>query len=657
MATTPIVVLHIGPLDADRKAYPLRYFAETDYANPAAEEWILSAPIEDDTRTWSRQKILARIEDRDPALPKAREIGEYLASLVEIGRVGAAWKARRQAVRGQGHGALRVALDVEAKELRALPWELMFSDNTWLFRDLEVPMYRAVRSPNQPEPEALPLRVLVVVGATDEEKDGIKWDREIEGLRRGLRASGAEVELEEAIRPDSGALVTMIERVKPHVFHFIGHGEMAGNPIEPALVFSNGHVRYWKASDMRQDFAQAGWRPPVVLFNACRSAAAKENATELARVLIEDGTCCVVGMQGDIQGAASAAFAASLYASIVKYSPIDVAIAAARIAVNRAVNDTRDWALPAVYVSCAPDEALPSTFVPNAQAVIEQFARRYRELADFVDRRDERREVCSMFLGGNQQGLRHNLVVLYGSSKIGKSDLVRWCTRHLALRGRNVHYVDLKTSGNSGATEDVLGAIRRGAPGAPDATLGALPDVPFRVFDRKLEALKSKKPEGSSEPIGQLCATFMDGLRELTRTDEWLIILDHFEFKPRDPHDPRDLYVMIELTDFEAYLKDAVFVPVADGQLPNLKLLLVMRDDEVRDNAGGIVGKTKIHIQPWDGKLFEWLARQFVIEALEKDRDTTEQVLAMYEKKRIDGQWRPTQLGEVRTAVDVMVPK
>lgn len=652
MAPTPIVVLHIGPLDADRKAYPLRYFAETDHANPAAEEWIFSAPIEDDTRTWSRQRVLARIESHDPALPKAREIGEYLASLVEIGTVGAAWKARRQAARGQGHGALRVALGVEAKELRALPWELMFSDNTWLFRDLEVPMYRAVQSPNRPRPEALPLRVLVVVGATDEEKEGIKWDRELEDLRRGLRASGAEVELEEAIRPDSGALVTMIQRVKPHVFHFIGHGEMAGNPIEPALVFSNGHVRYWKASDMRQDFAQAGWRPPVVLFNACRSAAAKENATELARVLIEDGTCCVVGMQGDIQGAAAAVFAASLYASIVKCSPIDVAIAAARIAVNRVVSDTRDWALPAVYVSCAPDEALPSTFaVPNAQAVIRQFERRYRELADFVDRRDERREVCAMFLGGNQQRLRHNLVVLYGSSEIGKSDLVRWCTRHLALRGRNVHYVDLKTTENSGATKDVLGAIRRGAPGASDATLGALPDVPFRVFDRKLEALESEKPEGGAEPIGQLCATFTDGLRELTRTDEWLIILDHFEFKRRD----RD--GTIELKDFEAYLKDAVFVPVADGQLPNLKLLLVMRDDEVQRDAGGIVGQAKIHIQPWDGKLFEWLARQFVIEALEKDRDTTVQVLAMYEKKKIDGQWRPTQLGEVRTVVDVMVPK
>lgn len=664
MAHLPIIALEIGPLSAAEE-YVLRYFSEedggADWAKTALATASLPQSLPDVTgRGWTREDVLDRIENDDSVSSRFGEIGEYLAGLLEIGDVGGRWKTRRQKSRGNAGSKFRTVLRIEPAELRALPWELLRADHRNLFADAENPVYRGVTAANPAPCESLPLRILVVIGARDDEKAKIKWDKELEELRRTLHRDGA-VDFDELIRPSRQELITLVRQFRPHVFHFIGHGEMtAAN--EPSLIFwdaAMANKRAWAIDEMIQDFTAARWTPHMLVLNACRSAqldaagksTAHKSSYELSQALIENGSCCVIGMQGDIRGEASAVFAPLFYRAVLNGQALDSSAADARVAVVNVLGQTRDWALPALHVACAPHEAIPKKFaVENAQSLLTQFGSSFAALEDFVDRRDERRGICWHFLSDEQALQQQNLVILHGAKEIGKSDLVRWCTRHLSLRGRNVHYVDLR--GNGGETRTILAAIRRGREGAQGTVLGPLPDAPFAAFDRRLEALENGRPE-ADDPIAQLCESFLEGLRQLAATEPLIIILDHFELTTAG------VGGTIDPNDFARDLKPLLFDGVAAGVIGKLKMLLVMRDEElIREEGRNLAGTArKIPIPAWEAENFEWLARQFVIDAVVKKPEQVEVLTTMYKQQNILATWGPVDLRTFGQWIDTFMKR
>ncbi|HEX7681523.1 MAG TPA: CHAT domain-containing protein, partial [Thermoanaerobaculia bacterium] len=547
-------------------------------------------------------------------------------------------KARRA-----GGRKLRVSVRIAAKELRRLPWELMVRDRRLLFSDPENPISREWPAPAEASvaDEALPLRILVVIGVRDDDEK-VKWKEELEVLRRSLHDNDM-VELEELICPDAQEVIDALRDVQPHVLHFIGHGRMNAATKEAELVFYGAGTRAWPVNRIIQDLTLAGWTPPLVFLNACRSGDldADQSAYELAQVFIEQGARCVIGMQGDIDGGAAAVFAESVYQAIVKGRPLDSAVAGGRAAIALQRGETRDWALPVMYLASAAPEALPREFgIPNAVQLLNDFREKFKELDDFVDRRDERRGLCSTLLGRGQSLQPQNLIVVVGPDAIGKSGVVGWCARHLRLRGRQVHYRNLARK-EGVEIRSVLKSIRDGIADAHCAVLGPLPAEPFQAFDRKLKALEANEPE-ADDPIPQLVETFIAGLALLAEksSEPVVIVLDQFELTVPGAGGT------VDTEDFRVHLKP-FFDSVAAGMAGNLKLVVVIRERELNKEASAAALKNKgkdVRIGTWPGAEFELLARLFAIGAMKIYRqDLIEKTLGDFSDIR-NRNWSPADL-------------
>jgi hypothetical protein len=187
-------------------------------------------------------------------------IGGFLSNLLFRDEVAERWDALRQ----QYSGELHTLLDIQPRELRTVPWELIVRDDRRLFVDEEAAFARIQDLRHDDAQELVPLRLLVVEGRQDD--DVLGTATEIRGIKSALPAFRGRIDAEFLREPSKEELLEAFKRVRPHIFHFMGHGVMAAN--EPALL-----VGGWS---LTSGFVRESLRPMprVVVLNACRSGEA-----------------------------------------------------------------------------------------------------------------------------------------------------------------------------------------------------------------------------------------------------------------------------------------------------------------------------------------------------------------------------------------------
>ena len=364
------------------------------------------------------------IHKTDTASDHFGTLGQRLQKLLIGGDIARELSAARS------QSPVRLFLDVVPAELRAAPWELMRGQTGLIFTDANNPAMRVVTpfDPDLPLPELCwPLRVMVVVGSLDET---IRADEELDHIRDAFRKVSGLVEIEVLKRPLREKVRALCEELHPHVFHFIGHGDLdVAHGGYLRLEQEEGGAIPWTAANIKDDLA--AWPPRLSILNACHSGEKSELDGTLAAAdaLFGLKVPAVVAMQGPIRGRAAERFAKGFYEALAKSKPIDVAMARARVAITDVANENqREYALPSLTVGAPPERILDFS-CPNAGSTHGLGP----EARSFVDRLSSRRRLWARLRSDREDSPR--VFAITGPSNAGKGSLVKWCLAMASLRG------------------------------------------------------------------------------------------------------------------------------------------------------------------------------------------------------------------------------
>ncbi|MFT5530518.1 MAG: hypothetical protein ACI91O_000531 [Candidatus Poriferisodalaceae bacterium] len=288
------------------------------------------------------------ISDADrAALMDPKEFGSKLFEAVIDGRV--------QDVLRKSEGVnIRVRLNVDSPDLASVPWEFLYDEAHLRFLAIsnETPLVRSFNlTSDASTPEQTDkIRVLVMTsnpGASKASAD------EIAVLDAASELSALEDELPDVeivhVAPTLKALQDELKRVKPHIFHFIGHGGFQAEAAEGQLVLEkdSGEAHPVTAEVIA---AQLLDHPSLrlVVLNACEGARSTAAPTSgVAQTLFAGGIDAVVAMQFEVSDRAALAFSRSFYASIGASDPIERAVTEGRKAAFELENE---WATPVLFL-------------------------------------------------------------------------------------------------------------------------------------------------------------------------------------------------------------------------------------------------------------------------------------------------------------------
>jgi hypothetical protein len=169
--------------------------------------------------------------------------------------------------------------------------------------------------------------------------DRLNLDEEIRAITEKVYASEyrdyLQVESSWAIRPDD--LLQLLNRHKPHIVHFSGHGSQTGELI---LVDNTGSPKAVSTMALRALFTALKDNIQVTILNACYS---RSQATAITEVIN-----CVIGMNDAIGDQAAIIFAASFYRAL---------------GFGRSVQDAFDQGKVALLLEGIPEENTPELLV------------------------------------------------------------------------------------------------------------------------------------------------------------------------------------------------------------------------------------------------------------------------------------------------------
>jgi hypothetical protein len=164
-------------------------------------------------------------------------------------------------------------------------------------------------------------------------------------------------------------------RVKPQIFHFLGHGyekQHRDGGTEFGLCFENEFFAGLavSASDCAYLLKDTGVR--LVVLNACKSAGTsirprREPFFGVAQRLIRAGIPSVVAMRFPIHESSAKSFAGAFYRSLSEGDSIEEAMVEARHVMFLPGNRWQEWFVPALYLR-ATDSALISVEPDDSRA-------------------------------------------------------------------------------------------------------------------------------------------------------------------------------------------------------------------------------------------------------------------------------------------------
>lgn len=357
---------------------------------------------------------------------------------------GAFEAARKEA----GEKILPVVIHSDAADVQAMPWETLFHP-TYGFIGKNPDFTLTRRSSAQEAMGGLdhgPLRVLLFTSLpanVDPERSRLKVEEEQAEVQAALLPWIAQglVTLE---MPDDGRFSTLqnlLKEFQPHVLFLSGHGNFHHMPhaneaygeffFEDETGDSVGVKEDEIADVLRGTGVQA------VILSACESgkAASDELSNGLTRKISAAGIPHVVGMREAIYDVAGIQFARALCDSLARQERMDVALQAARIAIQTPFKDAAgasssigdelelsygQWCLP-LLISSAPNRALIDWgFTPReveARAVSQKINTVVMP-ARFIGRRGEMRKYKNSLLAGKI----HSLLIT-GPGGQGKTSL------------------------------------------------------------------------------------------------------------------------------------------------------------------------------------------------------------------------------------------
>lgn len=238
-------------------------------------------------------------------------------------------------------------------------------------------------------------------------------ESEVRAVQRALRTAECRaLQVDELPYATPASLLRSLERSRPDVLHFIGHG--ASLPSGGALVLESGkagEAAYLYESELAEALLASETR--LALLSACHTA----GTGSLGAAVATAGIPAVVAMRFAIRDDTAALFSRAFYSAMLDGLAIDDAVRQGRLAVRMAGTE---WASPTLYLSCAP-ESLWSSEAPPLEAEPER--PRHNLTLDerpFIGRQKERADLRRKL-----REQRQALVTITGMGGMGKTRLAK----------------------------------------------------------------------------------------------------------------------------------------------------------------------------------------------------------------------------------------
>jgi hypothetical protein len=338
--------------------------------------------------------IHKRIADRDYRVEDLKHYGLYLFDTL-IGQI--AWDAMVGEAKSRQEPLIELALCWSARDdvLNRLNWEMMHGPDEGGFLASgghpAVAITRLVAGTDErawgvssPYPPRIPYppRVLFVLGSQGNE-GGIQQIRpaaECLALLRQLRWNGHSIQSQILHRARPRRIKERIRTFRPHIVHFIGHGQPAAAGAPARLIleqedqdedgtevagYEPDQILKWLNVDGTVDL------PPIVVLSACHTAGSAtrmwgvSETAPLAARLVQGRVPMVVGMAGEVSDRGCRLFTRRFGQALLEGRSLVAAATQARWAAlseTDQVYQSADWALPALFLA----EAVAPGYVPVA---------------------------------------------------------------------------------------------------------------------------------------------------------------------------------------------------------------------------------------------------------------------------------------------------
>lgn len=317
-------------------------------------------------------------------------------------------------------GRLRLLLDIRPRELRPIPWELLFDPwrEDFVGGRERVTLARYI-PPKDRQPAAAQgqgLTILVIIAQASDDPP-INRASEEQLIRQALAAEENAGRVRLIVRGGTVEEIRAGLAENPNVLHFIGHGQVHADGAPGLhLVGPRGYSLFADPVRLRREFFSEGrvGQLRLIVLNACQTSETPSTAgfDSLAYELISH-VSSVVAMQYPVSDDSAAAFSGALYHHLAESTPLDEAVSRARQAIREGdLASQRDWLAP-VLVSDGQDFILEREWMPfkgpNPYTVEDQ--------SWFFGREDEAKNL-------RRQLELHPVVILHGPSNSGKTSLL-----------------------------------------------------------------------------------------------------------------------------------------------------------------------------------------------------------------------------------------
>lgn len=549
------------------------------------------------------------------------EIGEKLRTFLETCPVWNDWLSRRKA---STRTYLHIVDPPKAKiRLADLPFEYLGQVIAGLvdryFTVLNQPILRVHAETAVPAAPLRHAKVLIISG------EPIDWNNDsfpgtdVAAALRELQTCNLCVHIELLEVPTLQALEATLDRIKPEVIHFSGHGEVHPDTHRPALRINlRGNMWWWDTSQIYNAFNGKDWRPRLVVVNACDGAVPENRFASVKDAFAANGVAALIAAQAQIRQSAAPLISSALYKSLVAKEPIDVAMIKVRTDLGNQQGgsdwDRRDWGLPVLSVATTSEKlfARPerSSNLPDPEQVVQscivlrEFVQTTTRTAPFVALGwPKERWDCLNYLSSA------HCIVVKGVPGGGKSKLVLRSLRDAVFLDQQVRYVEVCSDRPDATFVDLLEAIVDGDPKKTQS--GSQIHKPlnnecFAEFNRYRHLNHSRPsfplPLNKQE---QICVAFERGLKNASRNQELTIVLDQFSRdNPKSSFSP---------DEFKTTLLPFLWKRIAEGKVDGVRVIFVVRDSEYKDYALGGLNGSEIQLSQFlqadHPKLFYELCR------------------------------------------------
>jgi hypothetical protein len=536
----------------------------------------LERPLPDGTEM-THAAMLENIRNEDRPSPVFTEIGLRLYELLDVTGIAAEWRKLRDEAEGRGE-SVRTYLDLPPV-LQELPWELLAWQvdaglRAYPFMIVRHPLLRVAPPVAGEAWQGTTVRILLVSGQDVLDGANRAYD-ELRLIRKIFQYANKSVLVDLCEAPQDFELEDRITFWKPHILHFIGHGnDPTGTGF--ALQFFNQNGQWeWSTERIWRFFDNLRVKPRLVVLNSCHSSRREVNAAPASVAILRAGVPAVIGALAALQIEYAKSFSMSFYAALAEGNDLDTATMMAR---NKLANaspyqgtNRRHWALPVLTTRASPPDIIrfkqSTPILKSCEVSGAVFERRGR----FVDRTSDRWSMLSAFQPADPAAPRFRGVIVDSPyAQVGKDWLIRRAARDFLDSDFIVRYTEL-VGPLSRTSLDVLQEWR-GRSGVNSPLMAPPPNSArhFEAFDRALAAVRH---DPKARDIEEVFRTFKAGFQSYRNGRNVLFILGRLRAGNK---------LTVSSQDFRENLLEKLLLPIrgTDAENPEVAgfhALLIVR--------------------------------------------------------------------------------